>query len=66
MAYSKLIKVLREKLMLTQTEFANLLGVSFVSINRWENDKNKPNMKIRRKIIELCKENQIDIDSYSH
>lgn len=31
------IYVLRAKLRLTQSEFAHRLGVTFVSVNRWEN-----------------------------
>ena len=48
------IKELRAKLMLTQVEFAKLLGVSFQSVNRYENGKSKPTMRIKRRIAELC------------
>ena len=44
MTYQEAIKKLRKKLILSQTEFAELLGVSFQSINRWENGKSKPNI----------------------
>jgi putative transcriptional regulator len=37
------IKVLRKKLKLTQTAFGYLLSVSFVTVNRWEQGKFKPN-----------------------
>lgn len=37
MDYKYLVKQLRNKLIITQTELAELLGVSFASINRWEN-----------------------------
>lgn len=37
--YSKAIKELRSKMTLSQTEFAQLLGVSFASVNRWETGK---------------------------
>ena len=59
MKYCELIKKLRLKLLLTQVEFASLLGVSFESVNRWENDKNEPTMKIKRKLAQLFKENNI-------
>lgn len=36
MDYQKLIKDLREKLILSQEDFAKLLGVSFSTVNRWE------------------------------
>lgn len=62
MDYSKAIKQLRMKLLLTQTEFAELLEVSFESVNRWENGKNEPTMKVKRKIHTLLKENEIEVD----
>ena len=63
MNWSKIIKDLRNKMLLSQTELANLLGVSFASINRWENGHNEPTIKIKRKIKELCQRENIDIDS---
>ena len=50
MERSKEIKQLREYLCLSQTEFAQLLGVSFVSVNRWENGRFEPTIKAKRKI----------------
>jgi DNA-binding XRE family transcriptional regulator len=47
------IKNLRLKLMMTQTEFAKLAGVSFPSINRYENGKSKSTFKVQRKLTEL-------------
>ncbi|XMB85438.1 helix-turn-helix transcriptional regulator [Mycoplasmatota bacterium WC44] len=37
MNYPYLIKKLREILIITQTELAEILEVSFSSVNRWEN-----------------------------
>lgn len=51
--YSNKIKRLRLKMLLTQDEFAQFLGVSFESVNRWENNKNEPTMKIKRKLADL-------------
>lgn len=59
MNYPSLIKRLREKLILSQTELATILEVSFSSVNRWENGKHEPTIKVKRRIIELCKENHI-------
>ena len=59
MKYKILIKELREKLVLSQEEFASLLGVSFASVNRWENGHHEPTVKVKRKIIQLCKENGV-------
>lgn len=49
------IKQLREYLCLSQTEFAQLLGVSFVSVNRWENGHFEPTIKAKRKILNYIK-----------
>lgn len=59
MDYSNLIKRLRGKLILSQTELANLLGVSFSSVNRWENGKHEPTIKIKRKLNRLFDEHGI-------
>ena len=59
MEYQKIIKNLRTKLVLSQQEFAELLGVSFTSVNRWENGKHEPTIKIKRKILQLCKDNKV-------
>ena len=50
MNYSEAIKTLRHRLILSQTEFAELLGVSFATVNRWENGHFDPTIKIRRKL----------------
>jgi DNA-binding XRE family transcriptional regulator len=62
MDYQRLVKELRVKLILSQQEFADLLNVSFASINRWETGKHEPTIKIKRKIVQLCKENNIDLE----
>ena len=64
MDYSSLIKDLRSKMLLTQSEFADLLGVSFGSVNRWENGKYEPTIKAKRKLRVLCLEYNIKFDDY--
>jgi DNA-binding transcriptional regulator YiaG len=46
------IKEMRLKLGMTQEELAQKLGVSFTSVNRWENGQTKPS-KLARKQLEL-------------
>lgn len=62
MEYQKIIKNLRTKLVLSQQEFAELLGVSFTSVNRWERGHYQPTIKVKRKILQLCKENEIEVE----
>ncbi len=59
MDYPKLIKEYREKKFLSQQDFAELVGVSFVTVNRWENGHFKPTIKTKRKIYELLVEAKI-------
>ena len=40
--FSKLIKEVRKQLGLSQEDLAHKLGVSFATINRWENGKTSP------------------------
>ncbi|MEH2184552.1 helix-turn-helix domain-containing protein [Nostoc sp.] len=46
-----LVRETRQRLELSQVKFAEKLGVSFQSINRWENGRTKP-MPIALKQIE--------------
>ncbi len=61
MTYAEAIKKLRNKMLLTQMEFAEYLGVSFASINRWETGRFEPTMKIKRKLAPLFKEHGIEV-----
>lgn len=59
MKWSESIKILRNKMLLTQTEFAEKLGVSFASVNRWENGGYEPTMKVKRELMKLMKEYKV-------
>ncbi len=60
--YSAAIKMLRKKMLVTQSELADILGVAFASVNRWENGEHEPTMKIKRKLALLFKEHNITVD----
>ena len=62
MNWAKNIKNLRDKMLVTQTELSTILGVSYVSINRWENDVHDPTMKVKRKLMELFKKYKINVE----
>jgi DNA-binding transcriptional regulator YiaG len=53
---SKMIKAIRDELGLTQEQFAHKLGVSFSTVNEWENNKRKPSPLAMRQIEILIKE----------
>ena len=56
MDWSNSIKQLREKMQLSQEELAKELGVSFASVNRYENGRFEPTIKVKRKIKTLLVE----------
>ena len=50
-----LMKEIRGYLNLSQTEFAELLNISFATVNRWENGRAVPNKLAQSALYELCK-----------
>jgi len=62
MSFSSDIKTIRQKSLLSQEAFAQALGVSFTTVNRWECGKAKPSYKAMKQINEYCKANGIDFD----
>lgn len=50
----KLVRDLRERTGLTQEKFAAKLGVTFPTINRWENGKSTPSPLAMQRIKELA------------
>ena len=52
------IRHLRKELDLTQQQFAERLGVSFVTLNRWENGQSKPSAMGLTKLRELRAEHE--------
>jgi len=51
----RLIRELRERTGLTQEKFAAKLGVTFPTINRWENGRAKPSPLALKQIVELLR-----------
>ena len=50
------VKQIRQKLGLSQREFAKKVGATFVSVWKWENNKSKPHPMFMKKIEELNEE----------
>ena len=51
--YAELLKQYREKMFLSQRDLADELGVSYVTINRWETGKFDPTIKMKKKLYDL-------------
>ncbi len=47
------VKSARTRLGLTQSQFADLLGVSYASVNRWENGQSRPTRLAWQKIVDI-------------
>ena len=65
MELSEIIKTIRSELNLSQEGLARELHVGFSSVNRWENNKSKPNQIARYALVELCKKKNLDQDLIS-
>jgi len=53
---SKLIKELRDKLDLTQEQFAQKVGVTFSTINNWEKGTRTPHPFLFQRLMEMAEE----------
>ena len=62
MTYAEAVKKLRTTLILSQTELANLLSVSFQTVNRWERGTHQPTIKAKRKLASYFKKHKIEVD----
>lgn len=60
MVLGEVIKQARQKMFLTQDEFASELKVSISTVKRWELNKAKPNMKAMKAIKSFCDKNNIE------
>lgn len=61
MIFSETVKKIRNDSHLTQQAFAEALGVSFATINRWENKQQKPSKLALRILDDYCRDNGIEI-----
>ena len=59
MDWGKTVKALREKALITQAELAEMLDVSFATINRYENGRHEPTMKVKRQLMKLFKKHGV-------
>ena len=62
MKYSEAVRLLRRKMLLTQTEFAKYMEVSFATINRWESGEYERTMKMKRKLAPLFEQYKIEVE----
>ena len=62
MSLSETIKQTRQKLFMSQEDFAASIHVSVATINRWENGRSKPNLTAMKNIKSFCEKNRLPFD----
>ena len=62
MDFPEKIKYAREQLKMSQEDLARALNVSFATVNRWENSKNKPVRMAQVAFSEFCTKHNIMFD----
>jgi DNA-binding transcriptional regulator YiaG len=58
---SEQVKAVRTALNLSQEELAHAIGVSFATVNRWENGKTKPSKMALTLLRAFCNEKNLKI-----
>lgn len=53
-----LVKTLRRRFALTQEQFAQKVGVTYSTVNHWENGKRTPHPFLLRRLQELMEETE--------
>ena len=54
MTFGEMVKYARKQLSMTQTELAKALGVSFATVNRWENGQVNPSSLAKTAFEDFC------------
>lgn len=62
MTFAEKLKYVREKLFLSQEALAKELGVSFATVNRWENGKHEPGYPAKKAFHLYCEKQSIKIE----
>lgn len=62
MTFGEKSKYIRDKLFLSQVDFAKELGLSYATINRWETGKFEPSIKAKKALHEYCEKNKISFE----
>ena len=57
---------IRSALQWSQSKLADEIGVSFATVNRWENEKSTPNRLAQEKMLAICEENHITLAEILH
>ena len=61
--YAKRIREYRERKFISQQELAKILGVSNVTVCRWETGRYEPDMETKKKLVALFNEIGMKLDN---
>jgi putative transcriptional regulator len=68
--YPSLVKEVRRQLSISQEDLARELGVSYATVNRWENGQAKPSKLARAQIDVFCEKMKtagvLDLQEFGH
>ena len=57
-----LLPEIRARLNVSQEELARMIGVSFATVNRWENGHSRPNKAVQLRLYDICKEHDVNLE----
>lgn len=57
-----IILEIRTRLNASQEDLAKMIGVSFATVNRWENGHSSPNRAMQLRLYEVCKQRGVDLE----
>ena len=66
MSFAETVKNIRKKCLLSQSDFAEALHVSFTTINRWEKGKVVPKLRSLKRLEAFCFAHNIPFDAQSY
>lgn len=58
----EIILEIRNLLRVSQEELAKMIGVSFATVNRWENGHSSPNKAAQLRLYDICKARGVNLD----
>ena len=58
-----LILEIRNQLKVSQEDLAKMIGISYATVNRWENGHSTPNKAAQLRLYDICRERGVDLES---
>ena len=58
----RLIHEIRERLNVSQDDMAKMIGISYATVNRWENGHSRPGKAAQLRLYDICREKGINLE----